>query len=92
MTQTELARRMSASRTSISNLEAGRQHVPLHQLFALSRALDVELPILLPTAADLASLERVQRSVGGVVKEVPVGLERTISEWLAGAEEEVRNG
>lgn len=87
LTQAELARRISASRTSVSNLEVGRQHVPLHQLYSVARALDVHLLALLPEFGELADLERVQRSVGGVMKDVPARLERTITELLSEASE-----
>src|SRR5256885_8000892 len=79
LTQAELARLVSASRTTVSNLEVGRQHVPLHQLYSVARALDVQLPALLPDPSELAELDGVQRSVGGVVKEVPARLERAIT-------------
>lgn len=41
VTQLELAEHMGLSRTSIANIEAGRQRVFLHQLVAGARALAV---------------------------------------------------
>ena len=40
--QAKLGSRVGLSRGSISNIEAGRQHVPLHLLPAFARALGVE--------------------------------------------------
>ena len=39
----------SISRTSISNIEVGRQQAPLHVLLVLSKALHTEVHCLLPT-------------------------------------------
>jgi len=40
VTQEELARRVDLSRTSITNIEKGRQRVMLHQMMDLAEALD----------------------------------------------------
>lgn len=40
-TQTDLADRVGLSRTSVTNIEIGRQRVLLSDLFAFARALDV---------------------------------------------------
>ena len=39
MDQAELAKRVGYTRTSIVNLEAGRQRIPLHQVEEIARAL-----------------------------------------------------
>lgn len=52
-TQAELAQRIGVTRTSVTNLERGRQQMPLHQLLAIAHVLDVELADLLPTRAEL---------------------------------------
>jgi transcriptional regulator with XRE-family HTH domain len=46
--QSEVARRMGLSRASISNLEAGRQHPQLHQVYEIAGILQVEVGALLP--------------------------------------------
>ena len=48
MRQGELARRVGLSRTSITNVELGRQGLAIHQLFAFADALGVEPCELLP--------------------------------------------
>jgi transcriptional regulator with XRE-family HTH domain len=48
MRQTELARLVGLSRTSITNVELGRQGLAIHQLFEFAEALGVEPCELLP--------------------------------------------
>lgn len=47
MTQEQLAKRVGISRASLANIEAGRQQVLVHHLFALTSALDLESPLQL---------------------------------------------
>lgn len=62
ITQKQLADRVGLSRTSITNIELGKQHIPLHVLFALAGAVGLKPSELLPdhrfvsaSAAALAS-------------------------------------
>jgi transcriptional regulator with XRE-family HTH domain len=48
MRQADLARRVGLSRTSITNVELGRQGLAIHQLFEFAEALGVEPCELLP--------------------------------------------
>jgi transcriptional regulator with XRE-family HTH domain len=48
LTQNDVARRVGLSRTSITNIERGSQHISLHQLFLLASAVGVEPATLLP--------------------------------------------
>ena len=52
-TQEELADVLQLSRTSITNLENGRQRLPLHHLVRLAEALGCEVADLLPRRSDL---------------------------------------
>lgn len=54
LSQEELASRVSLSRTSITNIERGRQRVPLHSLFVLAAAVGVDPSVLLPNSSDAA--------------------------------------
>lgn len=55
-TQSQLAMRLGISRASLANIEAGRQKVLVHYLYAIADALDLGSPsILLASPADLAS-------------------------------------
>ena len=51
VTQEELGRRVDLSRTSITNIEKGRQRVLLHQIVDLANALDAKPSELLPVSA-----------------------------------------
>lgn len=48
VTQEELAKRVDLSRTSITNIEKGRQRIMLHQLVDLADALDAKPSDLMP--------------------------------------------
>jgi transcriptional regulator with XRE-family HTH domain len=64
VTQLELAEALSLSRASIANLEAGRQRLAAHQLFALAQALDIEvldLVVDVPTVARVPSDDPIRR-------------------------------
>ncbi|MFD2420395.1 helix-turn-helix domain-containing protein [Amycolatopsis pigmentata] len=46
--QEELGHRVGLNRSSISNVEKGRQRVPLHMIMEFAEALDVPAATLLP--------------------------------------------
>jgi transcriptional regulator with XRE-family HTH domain len=48
LTQTDLAVRVGLSRTSVTNIELGRQQVPLHYIYTFATALGVSPEKLLP--------------------------------------------
>ena len=48
MTQSKLGEIVGLSRTSITNIELGRQHVSLHHLFQFAEALNTTPDALLP--------------------------------------------
>jgi transcriptional regulator with XRE-family HTH domain len=49
MRQETLAAAIGLSRASVANIEKGRQRIPLHHLYALAKALKVDVRELLPT-------------------------------------------
>jgi DNA-binding XRE family transcriptional regulator len=53
MSQQTLGNRVNKTRVSIVNVEAGRQHPPLHLLWEIAEVLDVPVTDLLPTAEEL---------------------------------------
>jgi transcriptional regulator with XRE-family HTH domain len=55
MTQAQLARASSLTRTSITNIEKGRQKIFLHTLFDIALALGVEPTTLLPQEKQMES-------------------------------------
>jgi transcriptional regulator with XRE-family HTH domain len=48
LTQQQVAERVRLARTSITNIERGKQHIALHQLFLLAAAVGREPADLLP--------------------------------------------
>lgn len=74
MTQEKLGVHVGLSRTSITNIEKGRQHVSLHQLFAIAKALKVAPEVLLPSAPDGAG-------TSWVAEKLPPGTEPAITQW-----------
>lgn len=62
VSQSELARRIGLSRTSVTNIERGRQHVSLRQLFEIARALDSTPERLLPQRARVAVVSGALRA------------------------------
>lgn len=48
LTQDEVANKVGLVRTSITNIEQGRQHVSLHMLFQLADAIGISAEQLLP--------------------------------------------
>lgn len=49
LTQDDLAQRIGLKRTSITNIEKGRQKIQVHTLYELAAALEVDPPALVPT-------------------------------------------
>ncbi|MFE0473234.1 helix-turn-helix domain-containing protein [Streptomyces sp. NPDC058947] len=56
MTQAQLAEGLGLTRSSVANVEAGRQRTPLHVFAMIAEALDVDPSKLLPQ--DLATPEK----------------------------------
>jgi len=73
LSQAALAERVGLSRTSITNIEQGRQKILLHQLFALAQSLAVRPEALLPSID---------------ISEIAPQLEQKLGKHLKGAERE----
>lgn len=73
MTQDRLGTLVGLSRTSITNIEKGRQHVSLHQLYRIADALGVTPDVLLPAPPKHGTSKLAQR--------LPAGTEPEISKW-----------
>ena len=54
MSQDKLAKRLGMSRASVVNIEAGRQHAPLHLLWQIADILGTDLTLLIPRRDDLS--------------------------------------
>jgi DNA-binding XRE family transcriptional regulator len=55
LTQAVLVQHLSLSRTSLVNIEAGRQQSPLHTLWDIARTLKLEIHDLVPKSAEVTS-------------------------------------
>lgn len=64
LSQEDLAGSVGMSRTSITNVETGRQHPPLHQLLEIAEALKIDLRELVPSAEELGRVSTVEVAVG----------------------------
>lgn len=58
--QVDLAQAVGLARSSVANLEAGRQRPPVHVALLIAQALDVPVDELLPSGSDLDKFVRVQ--------------------------------
>lgn len=54
LTQADLAKRLSLSRSSVTNIENGLQKISLHDVYKLAETLDVDIPELLPNKLEVA--------------------------------------
>jgi transcriptional regulator with XRE-family HTH domain len=83
MTQTELAEKVGLLRTSITNIEAGRQRAPLHVLYNICVAVGIEVREVLPTNEEALRHSMVEVEVDGKKKRVPAGAAKMLSELLS---------
>ena len=63
MTQHELGSAVGLSRTSVTNLEKGRQRIPLHILVHIAKLLEVSVDSLI---AEQAKAESVESLIGSL--------------------------
>lgn len=75
LSQEALGARVRLSRTSITNIEQGRQKILLHHLFALAEALETSPETLLPAA-------KISVPTPQIEKKLPKGLSHKEKEWV----------
>ena len=73
LTQDELGLQIGLSRTSITNIERGRQHVALHQIFEIARVLRIPASTLLPRG--------IWDGDSWVAEKLPPGTAADITDW-----------
>jgi transcriptional regulator with XRE-family HTH domain len=76
-TQAYLAEASALSRTSITNIEKGRQHLPIHTLYIIAAALEKEVVDLLPEFKVSIETELAER--------IPQNLDKREREWIEDA-------
>lgn len=82
ISQTRLAATIEHLRTSISNIEAGRQRAPLHVLYQLCHQLGIELVTILPLDHEVWDEPVVPVAAGDVTEELPPQAAAAIQEIL----------
>jgi transcriptional regulator with XRE-family HTH domain len=82
LTQAQLAERIGSARTSVTNLERGRQQMPLHQLLRIAEVLQVDLKELIPSRSEVNAQDRVAITVGAAKSDVPPETARLIARIL----------
>jgi DNA-binding XRE family transcriptional regulator len=82
LTQAKLAENVSVLRTSITNIEAGRQKAPLYLIYELCAVLQIDIKDVLPSVHDLAELQNSTIKIGGRLKTVPPRSAELIDELL----------
>src|SRR5258708_14357179 len=80
ITQAQLADAVGVLRTSIANIEAGRQKLPLHLLYRLCMELGVEVVDILPGNAMVSQPTTI--STEGAPEEVPPKTAEFLKELL----------
>lgn len=90
LTQERLADQVGLSRTSITNIEKGRQHVTLHVLFLLAGALRIKPKDLLP---EMDYVQKICESTNRLLEEAD--LANDVKSWagkgLASLEKKEKN-
>ena len=71
ITQSDLAEKIAHLRTSITNIEGGRQRVPLHVLYELCSQLRIEVISILPFEDEASDNPKVSVSAGNLAEELP---------------------
>ena len=83
MSQGDLASRSGFTRTSIVNLEGGKQRIPLHRLFQIASVLNVDPTMLLPTVKVARSGNlKVGPDVAKKLSDLPTSERKWIKELL----------
>lgn len=85
LTQAHVAEGVGVLRTSITNIEAGRQKAPLHLIYELCAVLQVDIKDVLPPLSELAETQNSTIEIGGRLKNVPPRSAELIDELLNNA-------
>ena len=86
LSQQALGDRVGLSRTSIVNVEKGRQRVPLHMLIEFAAALGAEPATLLPPAAPVLDGQRLPAELRGIDENAQAWVLRQIAASTKGRE------
>lgn len=80
--QTQLAEAINHLRSSISNIEGGRQRAPLHILYELCYQLGIELISILPLDDEVRNLPLQPVTIADDTEELPPQVVQAVQEIL----------
>jgi transcriptional regulator with XRE-family HTH domain len=90
-TQLELSMNVQLTRTSIANIESGRQRIQVHQLYKFAEVLGVPPFELTPTPDELSELSRVKQEKELVLSTKEIMTSNEI-EWIKSTLKKVKEG
>lgn len=79
MTQEKLGQIIGLSRTSITNIEKGRQHIPLHHLYSIADALRVHPDVLLPASSKQVATSQTRVKLTAADKDLSGWVEKVVT-------------
>lgn len=84
LSQNTIADDVSVQRTSITNIESGRQKPPLHLLYSICLALKIELADVLPKTSDVELRHVVDVEVNKETKQMPPRAAHLLEQMMKG--------
>jgi DNA-binding XRE family transcriptional regulator len=84
LSQNTIADDVGVQRTSITNIESGRQKPPLHLLYSICLALKIELADVLPKTGDVELRQVVNVEVDKETKQMPPKAAYALQQMLKG--------
>jgi len=97
MSQASLADKLKVSRASVVNIEAGRQHPPLHVIWQIADALGVEPSSLMPSQSDYLEAAEPIRLDPSAIEQIEAAANgdpnkrRMLLQWVNRFTEELRS-
>ncbi len=84
LSQNTIADDVGVQRTSITNIESGRQKPPLHLLYSICLALKIELADILPKTGDVELRNVVDVEVNRETKQMPPRAAHLLEQMMKG--------
>ncbi len=84
LSQNTIADDVGVQRTSITNIESGRQKPPLHLLYSICLALKIELVDVLPKTGDVELHKVVDVEVNKETKQMPPRAAHLLKQMMKG--------
>lgn len=84
LSQNTIADDVGVQRTSITNIESGRQKPPLHLLYSICLALKIELADVLPKTGDVELRKVVDVEVNKETKQMPPKAAHLLEQMMKG--------